>query len=188
MDINKEINSWEDLQNSVDDIVIALNANENLKIAAACNPILALEELGYTIDAEVLGHVEDKIRFKTRQVVELSKLRKSIQKISGKNINIRSIDELNTLLFEDYKLQAFDDNGCLINKEITVPRKGDAEEDDLLLYQGLHPIIDPLLKFRRIDASVSSFCDKYTYKRIRGGGFGKNSNIKLSIRMKKDKG
>lgn len=180
------INTWEDLQKYASKIIASLNKDDNLKIAAATNPFLALEELGYKINFDVIGHIEDKMRFSTKTVAHLSKLRESIYQIAGKKFNIRYKDELNSVLFDELKIEAFDNKGCLVRQEIRIRQKGDTG-DDLMPYVGLHPIIEPLLAFREIDASVSGFGDKNIYQRIRNGGYGQKSNIKLTIKLKKDK-
>ncbi|MCD4695282.1 MAG: hypothetical protein K8S16_03490, partial [Bacteroidales bacterium] len=96
-----------------------------------------------------------------------------------------SQDELNRVLFEDLKIETYDNNGCLIQREVKILHKGE-KEDDLSLYKDLHPIIKPLLAFREIDSSISGFCDMNIYKKIRNGGYGKSSNIRLTIRLKKN--
>lgn len=180
----KKIKSWDELQAEVVAILRALNNDQNLMIAAASNPIMAIEELGYELDPDIVGPVEDKFRFKTKQVSQLSKLRKSVYKAAGRKFNIRKPMELNRLLFEELKIEAFDDNGCQIRKFIEAPTKADTH-DDLLEYKELHPVIAPLLAFRKLDASVAGFSDVRTYWKIRNGGYGKKSNIRLVARLKK---
>jgi DNA polymerase I-like protein with 3'-5' exonuclease and polymerase domains len=180
------INSWEDLQKNVTSITRLLNKDQNLLIAAASNPILALNELGYTIQADILGHIEDKMRFKTQQVVKLKNLRSIILKTAKKYFNIRSKDQLEQVLFEDLQLEVYHENGCPISKSIEPFQKG-ACSDSLEPYSGLHPIIEPLLAFRQIDASVFSFCDIHTYQKIRTGKYGKGSSLQLKIQLKKNK-
>lgn len=184
--MQKKIKSWEGLQAEVDKILPLLNKDQNLMIAAASNPLMALEELGYEIDMDIIGHVEDKLRFKTRQVAQLSKLRKSIYKAAGRKFDIRSPKDLNGLLFEELNVEAYDDKGCLIRKFINSPKKGNTH-DALQEYKELHPVITPLLAFRKIDASIAGFCNTHTYRKIRSGGYGKKSNIRLTARLKKNK-
>ena len=180
------INSWEDLQKNITFITRRLNSDQNLLIAAASNPILALKELDYTIQESILGHIEDKMRFKTRQVVKLQRLRSTILKIAKKQFDIRSREQLESLLFEELQLEVYCKNGCPISKCIEPYKKGDCS-DGLELYAGLHPIIEPLLAFRQIDASVFSFCDIKTYQKIRQGKYGVDSNLRLKIQLKKNK-
>ncbi len=179
-----QIKSWEDLQKNVGTITKRLNKDKNLLLAAAANPILALEELGYDITSDIVGFVEDKMRFGTKQVAQLKKLRTEIYKKSGAQFNIRSESELQKTLFEDLEIEAFDDRGCPISKAIGIPKKGD-ENDPLKAYETLHPVISPLLSFRELDASIAGFCDAHTYKRIRTGNYGEKSNLQLKIQLKK---
>jgi hypothetical protein len=179
------INSWEDLQANVKKIISSLNKDEKLKFAAAANPILALEELGYEIAPGIRGFVEDKIRFKTKDVAKLKKLRESIFKTAGREFDIRSGSELNTVLFDELGLAAFDEKGCHLYHFVS-GRKKKESPDDLEFYKELHPIIKPLLEFRILDASVAGFCSRDTYQKIRSGQFSINSDIKLNIRLKKE--
>ncbi len=182
--MGKTIKSWAELQNEVQNILKALKKDHNLTIAAASNPLMALEELGYEIDLDIVGHLEDKLRFKTRQVAQLSKLRKSVHDKAGKKFNIRSEHELNSVLFDDLEIEAYDEKGCPIRKTISKRRKGD-DKDDLDFYVDLHPVVKPLLAFRKLDASIAGFCDSRTYRKIRTGGYGKKSNIIIRPRLKK---
>lgn len=179
------INSWEDLQANIKKIISSLNKDENFKIAAAANPILALEELGCEINPGIRGFVEDKIRFKTKDVAKLKKLRESIFKTAGREFDIRSGAELNTVLFNELELAAFDEKGCRLNHFVSGRRKKESP-DDLEFYKELHPIIKPLLEFRKLDASVAGFCNGETYQKIRSGQFPINSDIKLNIRLKRE--
>jgi DNA polymerase I-like protein with 3'-5' exonuclease and polymerase domains len=184
--MGKNIHSWEDLQKNVTKIAATLNKDQNLLLAAASNPIFALEELGYKIDPGIIAQVEDKMRFTTKQVVQLSKLRKSIYTKAGKDFHIRSQSELNKVLFEDLSIEAYDAKGCLLPKEAIMRQKREGQST-LSLYKNLHPIIEPLLAFEEINASVSGFCDAYTSQKIRSGKYGEGSNIKLTIKLKKTK-
>ncbi len=130
----------------------SLNKDQNLLLAAASNPILALEELGYEMRSGILPEIEDKLRFRPHEVAKLSRLRESIYKEAGKQFNIRSEKELNAVLFKDLNIRVFDEDGCQINKEVRTRQKG--EEDGLDLYSDLHPIVAPLLAFREIRCAL----------------------------------
>lgn len=163
----------------------SLNRDPNLLLAAAANPILALDEMGYKIKPDIRPKIEDNLRFKPSEITKISRLRKSIYKEAGKEFNIRAEEELNIVLFKELNIRLYDEKGCPIHKRIRILKKG--EEDDLHLYSDLHPIIKPLLAFREIDASVHGFSDPSTYKRIRKGGYGEHSNITLKVRLKRRK-
>lgn len=178
------INSWEDLQKNISKITVSLNKNENLKLAAAANPLLALDELGYKINDDIKDQVEEKIRFKPNDAARLTELRSAIYNLAGKKFNVRSQEDLNAVLFDDLKIEVYDERGCLIKKHIKIRKKGEPD-DELALYKDLHPIIEPLMQFRELDAKVAGFADKDVYEKIRNGKYGDNSNIQLTIRFKK---
>lgn len=180
------INSWEDLQKNISKIVVAINKDPNLKLAAATNPLLAAEELGYKINIDVIDQIEERIRFKPADIPKLTELKNLIFNLAGKKFDIRSEGELNKVLFDDLKIESYNEKGCLIRKQIRKRKKGD-NEDDLVTYQGLHPIIEPLIKFRQLDSSVAGFSNRDEYEKIRQGNYGERSNIQLMINFKKDK-
>lgn len=180
------INSWEDLQKNISKIVVALEKDPNLKLAAASNPILALEELGYKIVDYSTDQLEDRIRFKKEDAAKLAELRNSIHALAGKKFDIRSTEDLNTVLFDDLKLILYDREGCPVACRIKTHRKGDGD-DPLKMYTGLHPIIEPLLAFRQIDASAAGFSGRTIYQKIREGNYGAKSNVQIAIKFQKDK-
>ncbi|KQS27065.1 hypothetical protein [Dyadobacter sp. Leaf189] len=180
------LNSWEDLQKAVTKITIALNNDENLKLAAAVNPLLALAELCYRINPDILDKVEDRLRFGPETAAKLDELRSTIHREAGGAFDIRSERDLNRVLFDELNIEAFDHKGCPVCEPVRPRRKGEAD-DTLNTYAGLHPVIGPLLAFREIDASVAAFGDRFAYDQIRQGKYGKDSNIHLHIKLKKRK-
>ena len=181
----QEINSWEDLQRSVKRIAVSLENDDNLKTAAASNPLFALEDLGYIIPEDLKASFEDRLRFPPEDAGKLAALRDEVLKIAGRRFNIRSRQELNNILFDDLNLVAYDDKACPLNQNIPVLTNRTKDKGDPLLeYKGLHPIVDPLLAFRDLDSTKPAFCDKEDYLNIRKGTHPVNSRIKLSIRLK----
>lgn len=179
------ITSWEELQRNINRIVVALERDDNLKIAAASNPFYALEELGFEILAGLKSTFEDKLRFLPGDAGRLAELRHAIFRYAGKEFDIRNKQELNSVLFDDLHLVAFDDKGCSLNPNIPVLTKNiKYKGDPLLEYKGLHPIVAPLLEFRDIDSTVPGFSNKEDYLSIRNGTHIVNSRVSLSIRLK----
>ena len=80
----KEITSWEDLQKNIRRIVVALEKDDNLKLAAASNPFYALEELGYKIQTELKFSFEDRLSYNIR--------------FSSSDTNIKNCGKLSNLL------------------------------------------------------------------------------------------
>ncbi len=179
------ITSWKDLQKNLKKITILLRKDKNLMLAAASNPFFALEEIGFVINPELKDNFEDRMRFKTSKVKKLAGLRESIFTYAGRKFDIRNKNELNTVLFDELKLVAFDKRGCALPQDIStttsIPKTA---TDELNEYSDLHPVIDPLIEFREIDRSVPGFCNKASYDTVRQGKLPVNSRIKLSIRFK----
>ncbi|RYZ84944.1 MAG: hypothetical protein EOP06_17135 [Proteobacteria bacterium] len=166
------IKTWEDLQVNVKTILNKLEADGNLTLAAAANPIFALEEMGYGIDPNALEHLEDRMRFPSRESARLDSLRNQIFKLAGKQFNLRLPLELHEALFEHLGIQAYDESGCKLQfqperfrKRVNTP----TEADPLEKLARLHPIIEPLLRFRKIDASAHAFASREAYEKIRRG-------------------
>jgi DNA polymerase I-like protein with 3'-5' exonuclease and polymerase domains len=184
----KKVTTWEDLQKDIKKIVSALNKDENLKLAAAANPLFALSELGYEIEPSIKAHVEDKMRFKTRQVTKLESLRKKIFRLAKQEFDIRNLDELRELLFVTLGLTAYDDKGCEIAfLDISYQKGINTDEhtiDPLSELEDLHPVIEPLLEYRAIDFKTHPFSDKRTYQRIRDGETALSTTLSLKIKTK----
>jgi DNA polymerase I-like protein with 3'-5' exonuclease and polymerase domains len=178
------IESWEDLQKNVNAIAAALNSDSHQAFAAATNPLFALEELGFELSPDIKDFVEDKLRFDAKRVAKLKSLRKTIFDIAGRRFNIRSDDELNDILFLDLKVIVYDDKGCPVRRRIPATRH--AETDELNFYKDVHPIIEPLLKFREIDSTKPSFSGRKTYTKLRSGQANLNSKFSLTVRLKKN--
>ena len=184
----KKVTTWEDLQKDIRKITRQLDKDENLKLAAAANPLFALSELGYDIDPEIKAHVEDKMRFKTRQVKKLASLRAKIFRAAKREFDLRNLNELSHFLFDELGLIAYDSEGCVINFSDISYQKGSSTNehtvDPLLELEGLHAVIDPLLQYRAIDFTTHAFADKRTYQRIREGKTMLSDSLKLKIKLK----
>jgi len=177
------IYSWEDLQKNVQVILKELNQDENLTLAAAANPILALKELGYEIDSSIRWEVEMKLRFRSlRKQTRLKKLQNQIFKLAGKRFDLESAESLKGVLFTDLKIPipvtAKNDRKNQQRKigEPIVPNTAPlpiqnsytvSVKDPLDILRGKHEIIDSLLEYRQLEASKARFAPVNTYEAIR---------------------
>lgn len=182
------VKSWEDLQANMERILSELERDPNLVLAAAANPLLAVEELGFEIDPNIRDQLEDRLRFPTRDCAQLDSLRSEIFKLAGKKFDIRSPEQLHTVLFEDLGIVAYDEHGCKVRfapapfrKRINAPM----EKDPLEQLSGLHPVIESLIEFRRIDASAYPFSTQPDYKKIRAGDSRLQARFELHPHLKK---
>lgn len=169
---SKELNSWKDAQREIVHILARLNADPSLILAAAANPLLALEELGYEIGPDVRQEFEDRLRFGPDGAAHVSTLRESIYRHAGRPFNLSSTEEV------------FDVLSSLLRTRRSVKTKlrhADVEplasrarrltdiKDPLERFQNAHPIMKPLLQYRRQDASTPRFATQTVYTEIREG-------------------
>lgn len=177
----RQIYSLKELQREVVTILERVNQDQALARAAAANPILALEDLGYHIAPDVQPSIEHRMRFSLSTSRRLGRLRKQIFKIAGRQFEINSPQELHTVLFEELRLP-IPETRPLQQKEqrtvkpspITAPLLpqvgwGTAMEDPLNVLAGAHPIVEPLLEYRRLEAGQPRFASREVYEAIKAG-------------------
>lgn len=181
------LNSWEEIQERIASIVDELNRNPPLAIAAAANPFEALEELGYRVDAEARPEIEDRLRFATKEAARRKRLRAQIFELVGHAFDLDSAEELRAVLYEELSITPFpDERGCYPALPPTdLPRRpvsGVPEADPLQMLEGRHPIMGPLLEYRRLDAAHPRFAPLAAFELIRAGdasGGVRNLRIRL---------
>lgn len=106
VDEHRTIRSIEELRQSVPAILKRLNADQSLLLAAAANPIFALEELGYHIPSELHRELDRRIRFTTDERAKLTELESHIQKLAGERFAPDDPEMLESVLFTRLKLPA----------------------------------------------------------------------------------
>ena len=172
------VTSWEEIQARIEPIVAALNADTDLAIAAAVNPFLALEEFGIHVAPEARLEIEDRLRFSDRDRIRRRKLREAIFEAAGQTFDIGDAHELYRVLAHDLSLAPPpDEDGCVppfpdthpLPVQTGAPRGDVPPEDPLVVLEGRHPIIEPLLEYRVIDASVHRMAPEPAYQAIRRG-------------------
>lgn len=167
------LKSWKEAQQQIGSIVTRLNSNHSLMLAAAANPFFALEELGYSVSEDVRQEFEDRLRFGEVNGKQLHSLRQEVFKIAGKQIDLNSsadlFDTLTILLAETSvaalrKLQRSDVELLVPDVMTRAKRK-----DPLEKFRNAHPIMDPLLRYRAIEAGTPRFAERAVYDQIRRG-------------------
>ncbi len=181
------ITSWAQIQERIQFIVERLNANPSLALAAAVNPLYALEELGLDIDPAVRPAIEQRVRFKPRVNARMQHLREEIFRHAGHSFDIDSPREVECILFDRLGL-ALPASESIQNVEgegegegakrppaLTLSRpvrtgRGDAPaEDPLEPLRDAHPIVPPLLEYRRLDANAPRLAPRSLYDEVRRG-------------------
>lgn len=98
------IRSVEELRAQVPAILKRLNADQALLLAAAANPVLALEELGYRIPNELHRELDHRIRFSAAERERLAALMARMHEIARGPFDPDDSAELERILFTRLKL------------------------------------------------------------------------------------
>ena len=179
----RHITSWDDLHGHEREIVEALNADPALALAAAANPILAMEELGFEFDAAARPAIEARFRFRPRTAQRLGKLRGELFRAAGRPFDPTDGADVRAVLKEaGVKTPArakLDSPGRWTVRgsaaaEGASPRRKrrravEAPEDPLAELAGTHEIVEPLLEYRRLEASEARLAAPEVFASIRDG-------------------
>lgn len=203
----EHLTSLDALRRRVPEIVQLINAEPALALRAAANPILALEELGYSLDEVLAREVALRVRFDEPTVAKLQALTKRIHGLAGEPFDLESPEETARVLFEMLGLPRVElvqrvviAEGRLAEGEgreyekrraappdsASIPRRqvgGVAPLDPLTALEGAHPVIAPLLQYRAIEASMPPLAPRELYERIaRGETKGPRITIRARLR------
>jgi hypothetical protein len=142
-------------------------------VAAAANPLLAIEELGYQISSDVRQEFEDRIRFGPERAEQLRSLREEIYGQAGKIFDLASPDALFETL-SGLLPQAPGHPGPQLRRadvEPLVPQVMSPTKpaDPLEAFRNVHPVMEPLLEYRRVEASTPRFAAPEIYSELRRG-------------------
>ncbi len=170
-DAPKIVNSIEDLQRDARAIIEAITADAGLARAALANPILALQEIGYEIDPAVRPALERRLRFDNSTAARLEQLQQHVHEIAGREFDLDDPDELHAVLFDELHLEPPDGHhqGSVTHR--LRPQLGweRSTRDPLERLDRAHPIVGPLLEYRRLEASEPRLAAHALFERIRNG-------------------
>jgi hypothetical protein len=189
---SQKIDSIEALQKVVPLIVKAVNDDEAFGLRAAANPLLAAEEMGYQIAPEIQQTAERRVRFTQEDAGRLAELEEQVHKLAGEPFDLDSPHELDRILFEKLKLprpkppseppdtpqqtppaaRARSSAPKAKGKSASAPpQPGGLSQapDPLEELRDAHPIMPPLLEYRRIERSAPRLAPRELYERIRRG-------------------
>ena len=171
---SKKIDSIEALQKVVPLIVKAVNDDQAFGLRAAANPLLAAEEMGYQIAPEIQHTAERRVRFSQENAARLGELEEQVYKLAGEPFNLDSPQELDRILFVKLKLSR--------PKPDSEPPDAPQQQTPPVTYTHLpipsdpleelrdaHPIMPPLLEYRRIERSTPRLAPRELYERFRRG-------------------
>ena len=181
---SQKIDSIEALQKVVPLIVKAVNDDEAFGLRAAANPLLAAEEMGYQIAPAIRQTAERRVRFSQEDTDRLAELEEQVHKLAGEPFDLDSPKELDRILFEKLKLprpkppSEPPDTPQKQTPPVTSrksasapPQPGGLSQapDPLEELRDAHPIMPPLLEYRRIERSAPRLAPRELYERIRRG-------------------
>lgn len=154
------------LQEQIAQLLERINADGRLAMAAAVNPLLALEELGYRLAPAVRREIERRSRYTKRQLARLEALRKAFLEAAPgypvEDLDVLSSAQVRRLLRET--LQIPDDR---ISRDLDLPPR--PAPDPLACLQDAHPAVPALLGLRDIERSALRFAPPERYREVRKG-------------------
>jgi hypothetical protein len=187
------IRSIEALRERVPEILKRLNADPALLLAAAANPILALEELGYTVPDEFRSELDRRIRYTSDERKRLEALRAQIFEAAAHSFDIDDAAALQEILFARLQLPPLPPEPVRVSLAPSAEtRSGDnrltqltsdshplsvryraaglpTQPDTLEPLRDHHPVIGPLIAYRSIVARHAPFAPREIYERVRLG-------------------
>jgi hypothetical protein len=204
----QKIDSIEALQKVVPLIVKAVNDDQAFGLRAAANPLLAAEEMGYQIAPEIQHTAERRVRFSQENVARLGELEEQIHKLAGEPFDIDSPPELERILFKKLKLPrpkpssepgdtpqqqkppaTYASSARVPGKSASAPpqpAEPTQAPDPFEELRDAHPIMPPLLEYRRIERSAPRLAPRELYERIRRGEV-KMPITKIQARLKRSR-
>ena len=188
------------LQRRLPVILKALNDDPQLFVAAAANPVLAIEEIGYKFTDEFRQELELRLRFPEKTRRRLSKLKKDLSSAAGRELPLADAEAMHRVLFDEMGIAEPSADTCQHalkqaalkpsdHRLTSAPRPavfGRKLADPLALLADAHPAIKPLLEYRALEASEPRFASASLYRKIRRGD-AKLPVSRLRLRMGQDR-
>ncbi len=115
--------------------------------------IKRMEDLGIMIDVLYLKKISKEYH------TDLTKLEKSIWKMTGHEFNINSPKQLGGILFDELKIQDMGEGSSTRRMKKTAGGARSTKESELEKLRGEHPIIDEILKYRELQKLLSTYID-----------------------------
>jgi hypothetical protein len=170
------IESWSRFLETVRRETERINADPRLALAAASNPLLALEELGYDISPEARDEIESRLRFPAPALARRSELVAAIGRAAGREFRLDDPAEVERVLAELVGTRASKTR----SRGRTTPSSGarpadaagdrdTASADPLEAMRDAHPVVPPLIEYRRLEQRARRLAPRELYERIRRG-------------------
>lgn len=179
------LSSVRGLQRIMPRVLRALGKDPQLSLAAAANPLLALEALGYSLTDRASRQIERHARFGPAGAARLVELESSIFEIAGRRFDLRDPEavrrEIEPLLLEapapkgkrkkaPYKKSEARKALAILERPLPPVRSTAEPEPDPLEPLGrLHPVLPPLVEHRKLERSQPRFSSREVFERVRQG-------------------
>jgi hypothetical protein len=177
-----QIDSLRTLQRNMPRVLKEGNANPALALAAAANPLLALEHLGYEIAPEARQEIELHARFGPDKADEVVALEKSIYKAAGSEFDLADGDAVQETVYallqpakkgqaKEQKTQKQRVTQALeaLRVSPTRIRIGKTAVDPLAEFTDLHPILPLLVEHRQLERQHPRFASRDVFDSILSG-------------------
>lgn len=175
-------------------LVRAVNEDRDLALRAAANPLLALEELGYSLTDRMRRYAEHRVRFSEDDAARLTKLADEIDKLAGEPVDLQSrTGVVRTLGRVGVKVKPPKDRATQAapapqaatrrshGKSTTRRGTQQSPESELVLPAddtrdllpalepliGRHPIVEPLVAYLTLDATRPRLAPPKVYEALR---------------------
>jgi hypothetical protein len=190
----RPIESIRELRRLVPSLIQRINADQGLALRAAANPLIAIEELGVRLAPSVRTEAERRVRFSKAARERLLVLEKEVFKHAGYVFELDDPQALERVLYKELKLprstaqaQAQAEAVAPNAPKARAPSVAFAREfvDPYDVLAGSHPIMAPLLEYRRLEASQPKLAPRDLYERIRRGEV-RAPVVRLRARLKNE--
>jgi hypothetical protein len=191
--MGKPLPSWDAARREIGTIVARVNADPALALAAAANPLFALEAIGYTIEPAVRREFEERIRFSPEQVARLHHLNEQIDGLAGRHVDPASAADVHRLLFDE--LHVHDKHAKHERHEKHEKPAVEALErtpqlgwtakaaDPLEHLRERHRIVELVLEYRALEASEPRLATREFFDQVRSGKAHVRAN-KITFRLR----
>jgi hypothetical protein len=159
------VDSIDELTPDLPQLLERVNSDPRLALAAAVNPLLFLDEMGYALGPNVAAEIEERSRFSKTQIARRRKAIAQINKIAEETADLSSATGINEILAR------LGVEGLV--PDVTAPPGAPGilnfSEELLKKNWDRHPVFNPLLDLRRVEASGRSFAPERAYRDVRSG-------------------
>ena len=171
----RRIETFKELHTLVPELVKAVTQDQGLALRALANPVFAFEELGYELAEPVRRQVEELLRFRPAERNKLKSLRSRIDKASEGAVDPDSPESIDQGLFKNLKLRrpkSVQQAGVTNPASMASTRAENPDaswQDPLGSLRGKHPVVEPLLEYRELQASRAPLATREQYAQLLSG-------------------